>query len=639
MRLKFRISTVQLAGVGLCILLSAIDLGAQLSPGPLSKAHESLSGITQCTSCHVLNVGSAQLKCQECHTEIAQRLTQKRGLHATLVKSPTDTKECALCHSEHNGTGFELIHWSLPLDQFDHAQTGYALEGKHAGLRCEQCHTPTHIAAAERPAIKIRDLTRTYLGLTKDCVSCHEDPHVGRLGANCTLCHNFAGWKTASSFDHSRTRFPLTGLHAQVACEKCHTSEGPERAAKLTGLAFGSCKDCHQDPHRGSFAQTCDNCHSTGGWQSVRMPSSFDHAKTDFPLEGKHVSVGCAQCHAGGDFSKPVAHAQCMDCHKPDPHQGQFRQRAGGVECASCHTVESFTTTTFGIQEHSTSDYPLLGKHAEVQCSECHKPAGTATQFKIVFGRCLDCHVDEHRGQFTAAPHENRCEDCHAVQGFHPAKFTLTQHQGTRFALEGAHVAVACTDCHRLAPIAGNSTVQFHFNDQTCTACHNDPHEGQFHDQMNRMRADGHLAGCQACHTTQTWRNPTGFDHKQTTFPLTGAHRAVACSECHTATAAAGKASSFKGAPKNCEGCHQDPHGDQFVSANGQTSCVSCHATAQWVPSSFDHDRQAAFSLEGAHRQVPCASCHQLRREVNNQPILFYKPTPIACAACHSDQR
>jgi hypothetical protein len=224
------------------------------------------------------------------------------------------------------------------------------------------------------------------------------------------------------------------------------------------------------------------------------------------------------------------------------------------------------------------------------------------------------------------------------VQGFHPAKFTLKQHQTTRFALEGAHVAVSCLDCHRPAPIAGASTAQFHFSDQTCTACHNDPHEGQFKAEMSRVRADGKVAGCQACHTAQTWRNPTGFDHSKTDFPLTGAHRSVTCAECHMATAGAGKGSAFGNAPKNCEGCHQDAHGGQFVSAGGQTTCASCHATVRWAPSSFDHNRDAAFSLEGAHQNVLCASCHQLRREVDSQSVLFYKPTPTACADCHSDQ-
>jgi hypothetical protein len=185
--------------------------------------------------------------------------------------------------------------------------------------------------------------------------------------------------------------------------------------------------------------------------------------------------------------------------------------------------------------------------------------------------------------------------------------------------------------------IAGVSTAQYHFSDQSCTGCHSDPHGGQFQAQMARVRADGKPAGCQACHTTQTWRNAAGFDHSKTEFPLTGAHRSVACAECHKASP--GKETGFSDVPKDCEGCHQDPHGGQFATASGTTTCAGCHATARWAPSNFDHEKNASFSLAGAHQNVPCASCHQFRREVNGQPILFYKPTPKACADCHTDQQ
>jgi hypothetical protein len=623
------------------VLVCAGVSAAQLSPGPLSRAHESLGGITQCTTCHTLRIGTAELKCLECHTEIAQRLTQKRGLHATLVKNPSDGKECASCHSDHNGAEFNLIRWDPPKTSFDHRQTGYTLEGKHAGVACEKCHTPANIRPADRPLIKIKDLSRTYLGTGQDCVTCHDDPHDGRLGSNCTQCHNFSDWEAASGFDHSKTRYPLTGLHAQVACEKCHTASGPQGTAKLTGLAFGTCKDCHQDPHRGSFTQTCESCHNTSGWGAIRMPASFDHSKTDFPLLGKHTAVGCAECHNGGDFKKTLAHAQCMDCHKPDPHQGQFREHAGGVECASCHTVDGFIPSTFGVKEHAESRYPLLGKHAEVACADCHTPAGAATKYKVAFGRCLDCHSDEHRGQFAATPYLNRCEDCHGFEGYRPAEFSLLDHQKTAFTLEGAHLAVPCADCHSTAMIAGGSTAKYHFAEQACTACHNDPHDGKFQATMDRVLADGTPAGCQACHNVQTWRDAGGFDHSTTEFPLTGAHRSVTCSACHLPLPAAegSRKVSFRDAPTVCAECHQDEHGGQFVTASAQTDCTSCHVTARWTPSTFDHEKDSTVSLAGAHESVPCAECHELRRDVGGKSILFYKPTPTACADCHTDQR
>jgi hypothetical protein len=305
---------------------------SQISPGPLSRPHRSLDSATQCTTCHKFG-GEATLKCLDCHGEIASRLSARRGLHASYHLNPASSQKCARCHSEHNGLDFPLVKWDLKT--FDHKQTGYVLEGKHAGLACNRCHTAEHISQVERATIKVKDLSRTYLGLASACAGCHQDPHSGRLGQNCQQCHNTTDWKnTAGQFDHSKTRYPLTGLHAEVACQKCHTP-GADNKPRYVGLPFGKCSDCHSDPHHGSFAQqSCQSCHNTSGWKRVAtaaLNQNFDHSKTKYPLLGKHQQVDCIRCHTGGDFKKPLAFQRCMDCHK-DEHQGQFIKRADGGE-------------------------------------------------------------------------------------------------------------------------------------------------------------------------------------------------------------------------------------------------------------------------------------------------------------------
>ncbi|HSB75643.1 MAG TPA: cytochrome c3 family protein, partial [Terriglobales bacterium] len=292
---------------------------AQISPGPLARAHQSLSGATQCTSCHKLAAGAASFKCLECHRDIASRVEARRGLHASFGAVSPSQKECATCHSEHNGENFALIRWNPTPGAFDHSKTGYALEGKHAGLACARCHTAAHVAAGERASISVKDLNRTYLGLSRACVSCHQDQHQGRLGQNCQQCHGLTGWKSLSfpvgQFDHSRTRYALTGLHQQVACQKCHLA-GADGKPRYTGLSFSTCTACHADPHRGTFAGSCQSCHNTGGWKRVSAAAvneRFDHSQTKFPLLGKHAEVRCDQCHAGGDFKRPVAFQKCSD--------------------------------------------------------------------------------------------------------------------------------------------------------------------------------------------------------------------------------------------------------------------------------------------------------------------------------------
>jgi hypothetical protein len=90
----------------------------------------------------------------------------------------------------------------------------------------------------------------------------------------------------------------------------------------------------------------------------------------------------------------------------------------------------------------------------------------------------------------------------------------------------------------------------------------------------------------------------------------------------------------FKSAPTKCEQCHEDAHGKQFAK-NGVTSCMDCHNSARWKPSLFDHDKRTTFSLQGAHRNVRCDGCHKLMKDMEGKPVLFYKPTPKECEACH----
>lgn len=609
---------------------------AQISPGPLSKPHQSLSGTTECARCHEFGASTPTFKCLGCHKEIAKLLSEQRGYHARLEMKNPNGKECVRCHLEHNGVDFPLIHWETPVRQFDHRLTGYPLEGKHAAVACEKCHTPAHISADIRPLMKRQDLSKTYLGLTTDCVSCHEDVHKGQLGKDCTSCHNVNDWKEAKKFDHSKTRYPLTGLHVQVACEKCHKPDTPGGPARFKGIKFATCGDCHVDPHRGSFKQRCEDCHTTAGWKKLLAGFAFDHSKTKFPLLGGHAKVNCVACHAGGEFKKPLAFDKCLDCHK-DVHGGQFADRPMKGECSECHKVDAWKPSLFGVKEHQTSRYPLEGKHAKVECAKCHIPAGKDTVYKVKFAHCMDCHKDAHDGQFAGAPYNNRCEDCHTVEDYHRSLYTIAMHQKTKFPLTGAHTAVPCNECHK-AGLAHRTDkiLPFHFADTSCTACHEDPHHGEFRERMAKRRPDGTVFGCEACHNTRSWTDVNGFDHSKTKFPLLGAHRTVTCGQCHKPLPGKHEI-QFKGTPQECEACHKEPHGGQFKNRAGKTPCADCHTSQRWVPSTFDHDKRTPFPLTGGHANVACAKCHTTTKLIEGNPVVFYRSAPLKCEACHGN--
>jgi hypothetical protein len=619
----------------LAVLLVATSVAAvaraQISPGKLSEVHASLDNPLKCLQCHTLGAGKPKPRCTFCHEEIRRRVKEGRGYHVRAMKGRTGERPCAECHTEHYGRIFSIITWPTSKDEFDHRQTGYALQGKHSRLRCEQCHQAKFIPAAERALLKRKNLNRTLLGLSPACGSCHQDLHQGELGADCAKCHTQNSWKPASGFQHDAAKFRLTGLHVRVACAKCHKSpvEGGTKV-RYTGVSFSDCVPCHQDPHRGAIRQRCDSCHTAAGWKKLAPGGSFAHDKTSFPLRGKHAAVACLKCHKTADFHARLPHALCLDCHR-DIHNGQFARRTDRGDCKGCHTEEKFVPAVFPVSAHQKTAYPLTGKHVSVRCQRCHIPAGAATNYHPQHERCINCHPDPHAGQFAGAPWRNRCESCHDTKGFRPSTYTLAQHRQSRFPLPGAHAAVACADCHRPSDTGAKPAARFHFDNQECVVCHTDPHG-----VASGLRR-GPARPCSICHTQNSWRSVLGFDHGRTSFPLDGAHRAAACTACHKPAGMRRGVRAIAFAPTSslCSECHEDPHAGQFRNHPNGSACSLCHTTMRWKPSLFNHEKQAAFALTGIHREVPCAMCHRRKTEINGVLVLLYRDTPRRCAACH----
>jgi hypothetical protein len=629
-------SAVFVLWVAVLFFFVASPSRAQISPGPLSKAHASLNGTTQCNSCHVFGASTPTFKCLDCHKEVAEALANKHGYHFRLQMQNPNGKECVRCHLEHNGENFNLMHWEPSEKNFNHKLTGYPIEGKHAAVPCAQCHTPATMLPAIKPLIKYKDPAKSFFGQSPNCTPCHADPHKGQLGNDCAKCHNVESWQGAKEFDHSKTKYPLSGLHAKVACESCHKPDTPGGPVRYQGLKFETCASCHSDPHRGEFKKSCEACHTTGGWKNLLQGFDFDHSKTKYPLLGKHAQLACSACHVRDDFKKEIAFAACKDCHSPDPHKGQFVGRPQKGECAECHTVEGWKPSLFSVKEHDMTEYPLKGKHAQVQCSLCHVPEGKDALYRVKFAACSDCHKDAHDNQFAAAPFNNGCESCHSVADWHRASYSITKHASSRFPLLGAHAAVPCSNCHKIG-MAGRTDkiLPFSFNDRTCTACHTDPHKGEFASQMARTRGDGTVFGCEACHNVKSWGEISGFDHSKTSYPLLGAHRTVACNDCHRPSS--NPQSRFSGTPTQCESCHQDVHDGQFLAQHNQTHCADCHIPQRWAPSTFDHETKTHFSLAGGHVNVPCAKCHTQTRTTGSKEVIVYKNAPSKCADCHGN--
>jgi hypothetical protein len=136
------------------------------SPGPLARVHSKLEGMSSCTQCHTFGGGEEhyQQKCLACHKELEPSVAKGIGFHGRLSDAKRD---CQHCHNEHQGADFDLIDWVPSQQAFPHAETGWPLKGKHAAVKCADCHQSRLIQAKDikrwlddHPAQK-----QTYLGL------------------------------------------------------------------------------------------------------------------------------------------------------------------------------------------------------------------------------------------------------------------------------------------------------------------------------------------------------------------------------------------------------------------------------------------------------------------------------------------
>ncbi len=528
--------------------------------------------------------------------------------------------------------------------------------------------TLSHVHAELDSSRACLECHTTGKGVTPDrCLSCH-----GLLGERieagaglhsrpgyqpCETCHiehhgrdfELIWWGEAGvdAFDHAETGYPLVGAH-RLDCRSCHRASRiaePERLAAVgkdldrtfLGLA-ADCVACHQDPHHGQMVlRGCGNCHGEVAW---RPATGFDHGQTGFALDGSHARVDCAGCHttetgvSGESWVRYRGTATaCADCHR-DPHRGRL-----GRDCAACHTTAGWRKVDRARFDHDLTRFPLRGRHRPLECAGCHQGGS----FRIAgFESCATCHVDVHVGQLRDREGGGACSECHDTSGFTPSRFDLGDHAATRFPLEAAHRGVPCASCHRPVATAGliargvaiatadapEAAQVFAIDTTGCVDCHRDPHAGT---------ADAFLgdAGCESCHDGNDWRT-VSFDHGSTGFGLEGAHRTVACVECHAVT---GQGTdevmlSLGNAPTACRDCHQDPHLGQLDRPGALAACRDCHSLEGWTPSLFGHDRDSAFPLEGAHTRAECGACH-LAEVVGDREVVRYRPLPTACSGCH----
>ena len=466
---------------------------------PLRGKHQKLT----CLKCHQWRQWSSENRdCDACH----------KAVHGSQFKG----KRCSRCHRDTSWSDLSFNHTTM---------SQFALVGRHRRVPCAQCHPKGR-----------------YEPIAAECIDCHrhQDPHGEKFrGSPCGNCHSAVSWRD-TRFDHSITGFALEGRHIDQACFRCHpknVDKDPETKP--------DCRFCHTDSHGSQFKDdVCTLCHA--GFDTWQV-SFFDHTRSQFKLEGKHIDVDCDACHKNGKYRN--IERDCYGCH-PDFHEEQL-----STQCESCHSAHSWNLVDFNHDLDST--YPLYGKHRQVPCVKCH----VRNDYKANRGipeSCEGCHLDVHRGEKG-----DECDRCHTTADW--STNVGQAHNFGAFSLGGVHDRLPCERCHgpeRRRVLAGTGP--------ECVACHRDPHFGNL----------GPL--CFECHGQEAFL-PSTFLHIETGFRLSGAHRFVDCRRCHVNRV-------FGGTPSLCFFCHTD---DFQATASGSCNhvgacqpdgCHNCHTTRAFVP-------------------------------------------------------
>ena len=509
------------------------------------------------------------------------------------------------------------------------------------------------------------------------CGSCHSEHHGASFPMVNRRSFAAAGVPEPGEFDHGLVGFEMGGRHLELECSECHADAEvevlPPGHFRFGGLSQ-ACSACHEDPHGGSMAVACADCHGQSDWDE-RFSLGHDRV---LPLVGGHARLSCRACHeidtlhalevVGGSGPRPAARA-CLECHA-SPHDEGFARAAAELaalpleaSCVECHEHEHESFRAEGLAldtaQHAGSGFPLEPPHQELECAACHEPALGSFDLRYP-GRapeeCSRCHADPHAGQFADGPFAlsepgGECTNCHAAHEWEPPAFGPDEHARAGLPLDGAHLEVDCHDCHE---IVGGGARVFRGTVSDCDTCHADPHRHFFAPFEDELALAEH-GTCAACHLTSGFSVPPehGFDHARfADFPLRGAHAQEDCEACHvpaeepdTFGRSFGFVAEHFGRIESCASCHEDPHRGTFDGpgkprrVEGRTGCARCHVEVSFraFTRGFDHALWTGYELEDSHARLGCTDCHLPKDEPNEYGLTWGSALGVACADCHAD--
>jgi hypothetical protein len=182
--------------------------------------------------------------------------------------------------------------------------------------------------------------------------------------------------------------------------------------------------------------------------QKIYQTNFFPEMKVDWRTHpdniGHTLFPGCFRCHEGNHVSR----------------EGKVLSK----DCQLCHTIIGQETvvpkpTEVAAAEKFNHPWPLLGKHAQLSCNQCH------WRGRGLMAECTTCHVPQ-RG---AAMASLACSICHLKeQQLKPIASCATCHAvRAELHLRPTHAAADCVLCH--LPHEWSAAKR-----ENCYGCHRD---------------------------------------------------------------------------------------------------------------------------------------------------------------------
>ncbi|MFQ5511160.1 MAG: cytochrome c3 family protein [Candidatus Krumholzibacteriia bacterium] len=466
-----------------------------------------------------------------------------------------------------------------------------------------------------------------------------KSPHK-KLKRDCQECHVATSFNDIQ-FNHNKTTFLLEGQHERISCLKCHAVTDFSKVEK-------SCSSCHEDPHLGKLGGDCSKCHDPAGFD--KLDGEEIHARTDFPLVGRHVLLDCDTCHPGhqaADFGRTPS--DCVKCHQQDYLEVTRPSHVASgfpTDCRECHEATGWQPARMPDHDAVFPIFSGLHRGKWDDCVICHTDPGNQKVFN-----CLGCHAHgqalmdpRHQGIGGYSYSSGACYNCHPTGEAarfleHDAQFFpifSRAHNGKWDSCAVCHTdpanrkVYACLKCHAhvqtLMDPSHQGIAGYSYASSACYGCHPTGEAGRFleHDPqffpIFSGTHNGRWTGCETCHTNATNRKIFSclkcHAHNQTAMDpshqgITGyAYSSTSCYGCHP-TGERGQFLEhdaaffpiFSGGPHakfgSCTTCHPD-------AANRKNfTCFNCHAHNQTKMDDV-HRGKNGYS----YNSNACYNCH-----------------------------